>query len=53
MLKQIRSNKWTDENNNYIWKDDFGTFIIRVNGTTECAKTLEKALAIYNKFLNK
>lgn len=45
-LIQKRSNRWEDNNGNYIWKDDFGTFIIFVNGTTECAKTLEKALEI-------
>lgn len=45
-LTQTRSNRWEDKNGNYIWKDDFGTFIIKVNNTTECAKTLKKALEI-------
>lgn len=45
-LKQIKSNRWEDKNGNYIWKDDFGIFIIYVNGVTECANTLEKALKI-------
>lgn len=45
-LTQTRTNRWEDENGNYIWKDDFGTFIISVNGVSECATTLEKALAI-------
>lgn len=45
-LKQVRKNRWEDEKGNYIWKDDFGTFIIYVNGIRECAKTLERALAV-------
>lgn len=45
-LTKVKSNKWEDRNGNYIYRDDFGTFIIFVNGVTECAKTLEKALAI-------
>lgn len=53
MLNKIKSNKWVDEKGNYIWRDDFGTFIISVNNTVECAKTFDKAVAIYNKFLNK
>ena len=53
-LKQVNLNRWEDANGNYIWKDDFGTFIIHVNGTTECAQTLERALAIMDsdKFWN-
>ena len=39
-LKQVRKNRWEDEKGNYIWKDDFGTFIIYVNGIRECAQTL-------------
>lgn len=23
-LKQVRHNRWEDNNGNYIWKDDFG-----------------------------
>ena len=45
-LKQVRTNKWEDANGNYVWKDDFGTYVISVNGYVECAKTLEKALAV-------
>lgn len=45
-LKQVRSNRWEDKNGNFIWKDDFGMFIINVNGTTEIAQTLEKALEV-------
>lgn len=45
-LTQTRGNRWEDEKGNFIWKDDFGKYIIRVNGATECATTLEKALEI-------
>ena len=45
-LKQVRKNRWEDENGNYIWEDDFGTFIIYVNGIRECAQKLERALVV-------
>lgn len=45
-LKQVRHDRWEDQNGNYIWKDDFGNYIIHVNGTFECAGTLEKALRV-------
>lgn len=35
-----------DNNGNYIWKDDFGAFIIYVNGTMERADSLKKALEV-------
>lgn len=49
-LRQVRNNRWEDINNksNFIWKDDFGMFIISVNGSQEVAKTLEKALAVFD-----
>lgn len=45
-LTKVSSCRWEDKNGNYIWKDDFGTYIISVNGNHECANTLDKALAI-------
>jgi hypothetical protein len=45
-LKQVRHDRWEDNNGNYIWKDDFGTFIIYVNGTMERADSLKKALEV-------
>ena len=49
-LIQTRSNRWEDKNNkeNFIWRDDFGQFIIFVNGVQEVAKTLEKALTVFD-----
>lgn len=51
MLKKIRTNRWEDENGNWIWEDDFGHFQILVNGIPEITNTFEKALKIYNKYL--
>lgn len=45
-LTKVKSNRWEDNKGNYIWKDDFGTFIVYVNGTTERADSLQKALDI-------
>lgn len=45
-LTQVKSNRWEDNKGNYIWKDDFGAFIIYVNGTTERADSFQKALGI-------
>ena len=39
-LKQVRHDRWEDNNGNYIWKDDFGAFIIYVNGTMERTDSL-------------
>ena len=49
-LAQVKTNRWEDINNkeNFIWKDDFGQFIIFVNGVQEVAKTLEKAFAVFD-----
>lgn len=45
-LKQVRHDRWEDNNGNYIWEDDFGAFIIYVNGTMEKADSLKKALEV-------
>ena len=45
-LTQVKVNKWEDNKGNYIWKDDFCNFVVSVNGTTEIASSLEKALEI-------
>lgn len=45
-LKQVRHDKWKDNKGNYIWKDDFGAFIIYVNGTMERTDSLKKALEV-------
>lgn len=45
-LKQVRHDRWEDNNGNYIWKDDFGAFIIYVNGTMERAGSFKKALEV-------
>ena len=47
-IKQVRANRWETENGDYIWRDDFGAYIVRVNGTTECTNTFDKALKIIN-----
>ena len=47
-LVQIKSNRWETEEGDYIWKDDFGTYIIKVNGIMECADTFDKAVKILN-----
>jgi hypothetical protein len=45
-LKQVRHDRWEDNNGNYIWRDDFGAFIIYVNGTMERTDSLQKALEV-------
>lgn len=45
-LNKIKNNRWEDNKGNYIWKDDFGAYIVYVNGTTERADSLQKALDI-------
>ena len=47
-LNQVSSNKWEDKDGNNIWKDDFGTFKVRVNGTNEVASSLEEALKVFD-----
>ena len=45
-LTQVKSNSWEANKGNYIWKDDFGKYIVCVNGVTEIADSLKKALEV-------
>ena len=47
-LRQVGSNRWETAEGNFIWKDDFGHFQVKVNGTFEITDTFDKAVAIIN-----
>lgn len=47
-LKKVNNNRWETNNGDYIWKDDFGSYQIKVNTTYEITNSLERAVAIIN-----
>lgn len=45
-LTQVSKSRWEDKNGNFIWRNDFGQYEIRVNGNCEVAATFEDALKV-------
>jgi hypothetical protein len=52
-MVRISARKWKDEKGNIVWLDDFNNYIIIFSdGTTELAKTLEKAEKVIKRHKN-
>ena len=48
-LTQINKNRWETKDGDYIWRDDFGAYIVKRGNTHEITDTFEKAVRILNK----